>query len=192
MKRRRFKRSIRVIPREKWGARPPKSRSTITLPSLELWIHHSASHFPFQPTWAQKMFRRKAMEFVRDIQRYHMDTKGWSDIGYSWIAFPAFFGRLYIFEGRGTGVLGAHTLGHNEIAHGICIVGNFDTEKFGRATRRGLREFIDRLVTKGIVRGPRAFQPTGGHQDASGAATACPGFHVEERIPELRRPIDWN
>lgn len=46
---------------------------------------------------------------------------GWDDIGYTHLVCED--GRVY--EGRGWNVRGSHTLGYNEIAIGICIIGDY-------------------------------------------------------------------
>jgi len=46
---------------------------------------------------------------------------GWNDIAYSFLVCED--GRVY--EGRGWNVEGAHTLGYNTIALGICFIGEF-------------------------------------------------------------------
>ena len=99
-----------IIKRETWGARSPRSRSEIPTPTPELWLHHSAGS-------------ERGAEGVRKIQRFHMDNRGWSDIAYSFIIDRV---SLEVFEGRGAGILGGHTFGHNATAHGICVMGNFN------------------------------------------------------------------
>lgn len=46
---------------------------------------------------------------------------GWNDIGYTFLVCED--GRVY--EGRGWNVKGSHTLGYNEIAIGVCIIGDY-------------------------------------------------------------------
>ena len=49
---------------------------------------------------------------------------GWNDIAYSFLVCED--GRVY--EGRGWNVEGAHTLGYNSIAIGICFIGDFTND----------------------------------------------------------------
>ncbi len=58
------------------------------------------------------------------IRRYHMQEKGWSDIGYH-AGVERVNGELTAHAGRPLDMTGAHCLGHNDTI-GICIVGNFD------------------------------------------------------------------
>ena len=48
---------------------------------------------------------------------------GWNDVGYSYLVCED--GRVY--EGRGWNVEGAHTLGYDDIAIGVCIIGDYTT-----------------------------------------------------------------
>ena len=59
------------------------------------------------------------------IKRYHMDTLGWSDIGYH--ALVEFVDDdFFAIIGRPWDMAGAHTVGQNQWSLGICFVGNFD------------------------------------------------------------------
>lgn len=60
----------------------------------------------------------------KGIKRYHMEEKGWSDIGYH-AGVERINGVLTSLTGRPLNMTGGHCLGHNDTI-GICIVGNFD------------------------------------------------------------------
>ncbi|KAF4790493.1 hypothetical protein TURU_140344 [Turdus rufiventris] len=60
---------------------------------------------------------------MRDMQRFHQDTRGWDDIGYSFVVGS----DGYLYEGRGWHWVGAHTKGYNTQGFGIGIVGDFTT-----------------------------------------------------------------
>ena len=63
---------------------------------------------------------------LRGIYAYHVEGRGWRDIGYNFLVDR--FGRIW--EGRYGGVdkavVGAHTLGYNEVAFAMSAIGNFD------------------------------------------------------------------
>lgn len=61
------------------------------------------------------------------IRRYHMKTKGWSDIGYHYI-IEKDGGEVTNYGGRFESVIGSHVKGMNRNTLGICVVGNFDKE----------------------------------------------------------------
>jgi N-acetylmuramoyl-L-alanine amidase len=58
---------------------------------------------------------------VRSYQDYHMDSKGWNDIGYNFLVGED--GNVY--EGRGWETVGAHAPTYNTKSIGICIIGDF-------------------------------------------------------------------
>lgn len=158
---------IRVVTRAQWGARAPRSRRKISLPTPRLWIHHSADE--------------RQGSSIRAHQDWHMDGRGWADIAYSLLVDTA--GTVY--EGRGIGVAGGHTAGDNSRSHGICVLGNHET----RAPTAAAERTIVALARWGRDHG--WWVPTlGGHRDAPGASTACPGRHLYARLQELRRQVN--
>ncbi|MCP5035017.1 MAG: peptidoglycan-binding domain-containing protein [Actinomycetia bacterium] len=156
---------LQIVARADWGARPPREVATISTPSIELWLHHSAGP-------------EVGAAGVRSIQDFHMDNKGWSDIAYSFLIDPA-DGTVY--EGRGAGIRGGHTFGHNSSSHGICVLGNFEVS----ALPAGLVVTVAQLVRHGHGRGWWPSQLSGGHRDVR--ATACPGHNLYAQISEINR-----
>jgi peptidoglycan recognition protein len=61
---------------------------------------------------------------VQGFQDYHMDSNGWSDIGYNFLVG----GDGNIYEGRGWERVGAHAPGYNSNSMGICFIGSFTCE----------------------------------------------------------------
>ena len=55
---------IDIVDRSQWGARSPRRRSSIPVPTEQLWLHHSAGS-------------ERGSAGVRGIQNFHM--------GYSWL-----------------------------------------------------------------------------------------------------------
>jgi hypothetical protein len=94
--------------RAQWGARPPKSIKTIAS-SEGIFVHYTVT--PTGPDEAS---------IVRGVQNFHMDTRNWQDIAYSWLVGQS--GTIY--EGRGWGVAGGHTEGWNSRSHAVCWIGN--------------------------------------------------------------------
>ena len=66
------------------------------------------------------------------IRRYHVDTLGWSDIGYhfgiEFVERAAFDGGYEILIGRQLNEIGAHCkeMGMNKYGIGVCMIGNCD------------------------------------------------------------------
>lgn len=74
--------------------------------------HHSATKDGETNDWA-------------GIKRYHVEEKGWRDIGYHW-GVERVSGKLELKIGRPLSWEGGHCVGKNKIAIGVCVVGNFD------------------------------------------------------------------
>jgi hypothetical protein len=160
---------MRIVPRSEWGARAPRAVTRITLPTPRLWVHHTAGS-------------ERGAAGMRSIQDFHMDGRGWNDIAYSFVVDDA-DGTIY--EGRGAGVAGGHTEGDNSRSHAICVMGNFQD----RAPHPRTLQSIVELARHG--RDVGWWVPTlGGHRDAPGASTACPGGQLYAALPGLRSGLD--
>jgi N-acetylmuramoyl-L-alanine amidase len=118
---------VNIVPRKEWGAVAPRSRTRIPTPVPRLWLHHTGSTAD------------SGARTVLAIQRFHMGTRGWADIAYSWLYSQA---ERTFFEGRGAGVAGAHTRGDNDRSHGLAVLGNFDVQTLPAACVDDLRAFL--------------------------------------------------
>jgi hypothetical protein len=107
------------------------------------------------------------------IKRYHMEVNGWRDIGYHWIV-ERIDGVLTAIPGRLESDTGAHCLGHNSDAIGICIVGDYTKTPPDDETYRFVAALCKQIKTRHPIK------EVGGHRDYY--ATACPGnfFDVEK------------
>jgi hypothetical protein len=167
----------RYLTRGEWGARAPvQPLVRMAMPSPRLWIHHSATE-------------QHGSAGVRDIQRYHQRPKaeggkGWKDIAYNFLIDNGGVEDGTIFEGRGAGIIGGATEGDNSTSHAICLLGNFENHGLTAAAWSAL---VD-LTRHG--RNAGWWVPTcGGHRNAPGAQTECPGDHLYSRLGELRKAI---
>lgn len=99
---------MQIISRSAWGARRPKNTVHQTSWSSRkgFVVHHSAA---------------SDTQTVKAIQSYHMDSNGWSDIGYNFLVDKA--GKIY--TGRGWLGIGAHAAGHNTATIGVCVIGDY-------------------------------------------------------------------
>lgn len=101
---------MRVIERSEWGAKAPRETLVKSRPHL---ISSVIIHYTAGPT----------TQTIRSIQSFHMNSRGWSDIGYNLLVDQE--GNIYI--GRGVGFVGAHAKGHNSATLGIAWIGFTET-----------------------------------------------------------------
>jgi len=150
-----------LVTRAEWGARPPTSISHIDGIVNMTFVHHTAMAFCYD--------KEACTEEMHEIQNLHMDVNGWSDIGYSFLIGED--GRVY--EGRGWGVVGAHTANYNSFAYGFSVMGNFMDRSPNNAALMATQAIIDCGVEKGyLTAGYELF----GHRD--GRCTLCPGDYL--------------
>lgn len=164
--------ALKVFPRERWHARDPRPMAPQAAPS-EAFIHHSddigASRWD---TFAEQC------EHTRDIQNFHMDGRGWSDIAYAYLVYQPFgkLTRARVFEGRDWHKVPAAQLGHNTGTLPICVIGNFERDGVKRNTR---------FVIEQILRAHPSVKVVGGHRDV--VSTSCPGEHLYAEIPRIAK-----
>lgn len=109
-------------------------------------------------------------DYVRTVQNLHMDDRGWSDIGYSFVVCT----HGWIYEGRGldrrNSANGNTTLNNQDYAI-LLLVGSSGLVKPTNAQLVGALHAIDYVRREGP-----AGSWLGGHRD--GYATACPGNYI--------------
>jgi len=149
-----------IITRSQWGARAPSSISYVGDNLAYHFVHHAET--PDCDSEATCSAR------VRSIQAYHMDSNGWSDIGYNFLIG----GDGNIYEGRGWGVLGAHTGGYNSVGYGTCFIGSFtDHIPVPEAVNKYMA-LLECSTGSGYVASNYQMK---GHRQAPGGTTSCPG-----------------
>jgi hypothetical protein len=164
--------AITIHGRGEWGARYGDGDANAPLPAAELWLHHSVTAAP--PVTAT--FDRDAAA-VRALEQIGQDRFGFG-ISYTFVVAPS--GRKFV--GHSVHRRGAHTRGRNSISRAICLIGNYETA----TPSLEMQAAVSGLVAHGAAAGwwdrPAL---DGGHRDAPGASTACPGVHAWSLIPKL-------
>ncbi|CAF1270585.1 unnamed protein product, partial [Rotaria sordida] len=94
-----------IFSRFSWNARPYKNRSNVTLP----FKHIDVLTPPSSPIINQQSCTRE----IKIFQDYHMDERGWDDIGYNFILCNDKEDQQQIYMGRGWTYIGAHCKGYN-------------------------------------------------------------------------------
>ncbi len=107
---------------------------------------------------------------IETIRRWHVDGRGWSDVGYHYVIYL----DGTIAKGRADNTQGAHCLKSNAFSLGICYIGGVETDgKTPKDTRtEAQKESLDHLLHTLKAMHPDAI--IHGHRDF--AAKACPSF----------------
>jgi len=180
-----------IYTRAAWGANESLRRGVPAYGKIALgFVHHTDS--------ANSYTAGEVPAMIRGIYSYHVQSLGWSDIGYNFLVDR--FGRTW--EGRYGGitraVVGAQTLNYNSVSTGVSAIGNFEvapvpqvmTDAFKRILAWKLS--LSGLPAIGNVPSPsppswsatRYFQRISGHR--AGFQTACPGRYLYAKLPEIR------
>ncbi|XP_055689348.1 peptidoglycan-recognition protein LC-like isoform X2 [Lutzomyia longipalpis] len=106
--------TLRLVSRSEWIAQPPSEELVnLSLPAHRVIIAHTATEDC--ETQASCVYR------VRFIQTFHLESRGWDDIGYNFLVG----GDGSAYEGRGWDKVGAHTKGFNVDSICIAFIGTF-------------------------------------------------------------------
>lgn len=157
---------MRIIPYPEWASglewrsTPPR----IPTPQPRVWLHHGAAG-------------TSSISTARGYARFHMRERGYHAVGYSFLIAE---GR--VLEGRGAGRQGAHTRGENMSSHGVCMVGSYESRLPSARDLNALVWLLEHGAERGWWPEPKL---TGGHRDAPGAATSCPGTALWRHIPTI-------
>lgn len=167
-----------VVTRAMWGAVKPRvDRMDKTQGSYtRITVHHSADRDPVELDGSLA----RTSEAVREIQKAHMEgkTTHYGDIGYHFLVDP--YGRL--IEGRDLTYQGAHAYGDNNLQNiGICVIGNFDTDKPTAAALETLEREIEFLRRTYSIPKNRIY----GHRELR--STDCPGDNLMKWVERYRR-----
>ena len=160
-----------------------------------LFVHHTAGSNDYSCA--------DSPAIVRGILTYHVQSRGWNDIGYNFLVDKC--GTL--FEGRRGGVdkavIGAHTYGFNTNSAAIAVLGTYIKDPVPPVTqtviaqvaahklgRYGYDPSTTARLTEGAPDGKFkqgqvvTFQRISGHRDA--VATECPGDALYAQLAAIR------
>ena len=136
-------------------------------PVTEIILHCADT----RPDW---MIGRPLSEKVAEIRRWHVQERGWRDIGYHWVIDR----DGAVAPGRPATEIGAHVEGHNRGTIGVCLLGGYGAKaddpfdkNFTAAQATRVRKLIEE------IRGRTAIQKVSGHNNSAGKA--CPGFRAK-------------
>ncbi|MEV5570636.1 peptidoglycan recognition family protein [Spirillospora sp. NPDC052269] len=173
-----------VHPRSDWKARPPIHPATVLNRKPDrIIVHHTST--PNSPDTSIE----HAYQLSRDIQRFHMQGRGWADSGQQ---LTISRGGV-VMEGRnrslaairaGKLAVGAQVLSHNSHTVGIENEGSYMTEDVPDALWDSLVEVCAWLCVRYKLKPAKAII---GHRDLNN--TDCPGDRLYARLPDLRDDV---
>lgn len=170
--------SLAIQPRSAWS---PKRENRSNLDPMQrpskVTIHHSAMYF-------RSTSPRDAAAQIGKIQREHMKTRGYGDIGYHFLIDPS--GRIW--EGRQLRWQGAHAHGNNNIGNiGVCLLGNFMRQRDGQGPTKDQVQAMEQLVVSLTQRYRMRGDVLFCHSDFR--STACPGQRMTPIVRQLARQL---
>ena len=124
-----------VYSRAAWGARPAVCTPGVADTIKAAVVHHTADSNSYSTV-------AEAMQQIRNDQAFHIDVRGWCDIGYNFLVDK--WGNIY--EGRAHSgdepVIGVHAGGFNTATVGIAMLGDFSALTPSAATQESVAEVI--------------------------------------------------
>ncbi|GGT59844.1 hypothetical protein GCM10010271_73870 [Streptomyces kurssanovii] len=189
-----------IVSRKAWRADEGmvRERATYTGAVSAVFLHHTGHLNGYDCADAPRM--------LREMQRDHVESDGWDDIGYNFVVDRC--GTIY--EGRAGGVgrpvQGAHTKGFNDDSIGIAALGTFGPgttvppaleagivkvaawKLRSGADPRGTVRLVSTNDESTYEKGEVArLHVISGHRDAF--RTDCPGDVLYERLPVIREAV---
>ncbi|CAM5122401.1 peptidoglycan recognition protein 1-like [Natator depressus] len=159
-----------IVSRSQWGGRTPRNRVPLRTPVQYVVLHHTAGNRCFTPASCSQQ--------VKGIQNYHMDKRGWDNIGYNFLIGED--GRVY--EGRGWSTRGAHAKNWNQKSLGFSFLGNFSRRVPSAAALNAARRLIQCAVSRGFLSRSYTLK---GHRNVN--PTSCPGDSLYRVISQWPR-----
>jgi MYXO-CTERM domain-containing protein len=154
------------VTRSEWGARDTRCSSTHS--PYRITIHHTVTPNNDSMTMPQRM---------RQMQNFHMDTRGWCDIGYHFTVGQ----DGLVYQARMENLVGAHVGGANTGNAGISFIGTFtdvlpSNQMFdaGAKILRAVSDYYGIALNRDRVRGHREY-----------SSTQCPGNALYPKLGDL-------
>lgn len=150
-----------ITTRDEWGAVAPNRICRQAVDPYRITFHH---------TYAPDTAGRTTAAAVRQIQSFHLNERGWCDIGYHFLIGP----HGEIFEGSAEPHrLAAHVMDENEGNVGIALIGDFTEEQPRSEQLKAATKLVEWLHTAYDI--PLTDSAIRGHGEWPGQTTSCPG-----------------
>ncbi len=166
-----------------------------------MFVHHTSTSAA-----ANSYSPAEAKERIYATCAYHVNVRGWDDIGYNYVIDR--FGTIYEGRGGGYGVQGAHTKGFNAYSAGVAFLGYHETAAPTPEAQQALTTLaswvldvahVDPLATTTVTSNGSTLYDEGvvvtfptiaGHRDAG--VTSCPGTANYAQLGAYRQSIAAN
>jgi N-acetyl-anhydromuramyl-L-alanine amidase AmpD len=173
-----------VLGCDEWDARAPRNPIKVhDRRPVKILVHHTAT-----PN-VSDLSQQAAEDLARSIQRFHMDTRGWSDSGQHFTISRGghvLEGRhqsLEMLRGGRRQVEAAHCTGQNIVAVGIENEGTYTAAEPTGPQWNRLVEMCAYVCKQYRIPPTEIF----GHRDFKD--TACPGDVLYRMLPQLRTEV---
>ncbi|MBB4935396.1 hypothetical protein F4561_006290 [Lipingzhangella halophila] len=173
-----------IYTRANWRARKPKRRAQVLGRGPDhIVVHHTATANSNDTSTSH------AAALSRAIQRYHMDTNGWDDIGQQLTISRG----GHIMAGRNTSLAairgGNHTVGAQTANHNTHTIGIENEGTYSSATPPDalLEALVDTCAWLCAVYNLNPSKAIVGHRDFN--VTGCPGDQLYAMLPQLRSDV---
>ena len=157
--------SVEVNGRATWGARTTRCKTSLN--PFRITFHHTVT-----PT-----VEKNAPSRLREIQKYHMDVRGWCDIAYHFLITH----DGQIWEGRSLDLKGTHVGNANTGNIGIAFMGSYHKDHPNELQIDAAAALIGRLGERFNI--DLDSKTVKGHQDFK--STECPGKFLYQRLPQI-------
>lgn len=167
LRRQKVEEAVKLHGRDDWGAVKPTDIDLRRLHDIRAVVFHYAD--------APAVGLDREDDMCRAIQRHHMHTKGWDDIGYH--ALGGMSGDIY--QGRSIDAIGSHCKGYNTPSIGYCFLtdGGITPEAGAAAV-----QFVQMLGFAVFHRKLTILT----HREK--VHTKCPGDKLAEWVEKVRSP----
>uniref|UniRef100_A0A1L8E305 Putative peptidoglycan recognition protein le n=1 Tax=Nyssomyia neivai TaxID=330878 RepID=A0A1L8E305_9DIPT len=133
-------REPRIVDRRSWLAQPPMEDPVyVTEPYPYVIIAHTATESGIN--------QAEMVYLVRIIQSFHIESRGWDDIGYNFLIG----GDGSAYEGRGWNKMGSHTYGYNMKGFCIAFVGTYMNKLPSQISLDVAKMMIEKGVREGFI-----------------------------------------
>lgn len=175
---------VTILPRAHWGPDAIKGNYDLMGKVSRVTVHHSADNFT-------ALDRGSVKSEIRRIQKVHQaddGRHGWADIGYHYLLDR----NGVLWEGRPEWMQGAHA-GHrkaNQGNLGICVLGNYETQRLTPAQENTLQKFLQLVCEKHSISATKIYTHREMHRlyaDLKG--TDCPGEYLQSIVERIRRNL---